>query len=146
MARIPRGGRISMEQAKDAAEKSAFGVLALGVPVSPDTTDFHRFGFLFDDLQADAHLLPVTPETVGNLIRLGHAMQELSSQPDVGDGGDAAIPAAYTYLGQFIDHDITRAARSRKAPAHHRPQVKGENNNDSVRVGGVLFDSGQSTY
>jgi hypothetical protein len=35
-----------------------------------------------------------------NLTKLGHAMTE-------GGGGDGRIPAGYTYLGQFVDHDLT---------------------------------------
>jgi Animal haem peroxidase len=36
----------------------------------------------------------------GNLERIGNAMA-------VGGGGAAAIPAGFTYLGQFVDHDLT---------------------------------------
>jgi hypothetical protein len=38
------------------------------------------------------------------LIALGKAMRE---QPGAGATDNPRIPAAYTYLGQFIDHDIT---------------------------------------
>ncbi len=47
-------------------------------------------------------------EATDNLAKLGAAM---SAQPDAPfDGPDpeeSGIPAAYTYLGQFIDHDLT---------------------------------------
>jgi hypothetical protein len=36
----------------------------------------------------------------GNNLRLGRAMA-------AGGGGDGPIPAGFTYLGQFIDHDLT---------------------------------------
>src|ERR687887_1557182 len=39
------------------------------------------------------------------LIALGKAMSEPSSGPAARDNPD--IPAGYTYLGQFVDHDIT---------------------------------------
>ncbi len=120
MARIPHGGRITIEQAKDASEKSPFGMLALGVPVSPGGPDFHRFGYLFSDLQQDdANLLPVTPETVANLKRLGQSMQ------DQGPGveGNSSVPAAYTYLGQFIDHDLTFELSSGKLAQLNDPAL-----------------------
>lgn len=40
------------------------------------------------------------------LIELGLAME--SEKEDITSEGDSNIPAGYTYLGQFIDHDITR--------------------------------------
>ncbi|KAI9134326.1 peroxidase [Acaryochloris sp. CCMEE 5410] len=40
------------------------------------------------------------------LIELGLAME--SEMQDIISEGDSNIPAGYTYLGQFIDHDITR--------------------------------------
>src|SRR5215217_4186219 len=35
-----------------------------------------------------------------NRVKLGRAMTR-------GSGGSSAIPAGYTYLGQFVDHDLT---------------------------------------
>src|SRR5215212_1943546 len=70
--------------------------------------DTRNFNFLFPDLQEDDNnLLPVAPETRENLIELGHAMADVG-----GGGGDAEISAAYTYFGQFVDHDITLATTS----------------------------------
>src|SRR3954449_6238853 len=46
--------------------------------------------------------------TEANLLALGGAM--VAAPDPVKDGPDAeesGIPAAYTYLGQFIDHDLT---------------------------------------
>lgn len=65
----------------------------------------HEFDYLFLNLQnKPAALLPVTPQTVQDLIALGDTMMD----PVVpGGGGDSTIPAAYTYFGQFVDHDIT---------------------------------------
>lgn len=63
-------------------------------------------GFMFDSLAADPHSrLPETPEAVSALAALGEAMTA-----DPGPAVDSAIPAAYTYFGQFIDHDITKTA------------------------------------
>lgn len=65
----------------------------------------NRYGFLFEDLQADpANLLRPDPTTAANLIRLGELMVDNPSNPKL----DSEIPSAYTYLGQVIDHDLTR--------------------------------------
>lgn len=63
------------------------------------------FDFLFPTLQEDpTNLLPQSPETVKHLKALAATMED----PDLpGADHDAPIPAAYTYFGQFVDHDIT---------------------------------------
>lgn len=74
------------------------GRRALGVAVA--AADTHAMAYLFPLLQADpANLLPETPSTQAHLVALGVAMQ--------GAGSDSDIPAAYTYFGQFVDHDVT---------------------------------------
>lgn len=46
--------------------------------------------------------------TEANLKSLGAAMVSTQDLPkDAPDGEESGIPALYTYLGQFIDHDIT---------------------------------------
>jgi hypothetical protein len=63
------------------------------------------FGFLFPELQNDpANLLPEARVTRDNLILLGQTMRDVSGNST---DGDSNIPAAYTYFGQFVDHDIT---------------------------------------
>jgi Animal haem peroxidase len=65
-----------------------------------------RYGFLFEDLQANqANLLDPAPETAQELIKLGATMVD---QQPLNPAFDSEIPSAYTYLGQFIDHDLTR--------------------------------------
>ena len=55
-------------------------------------------------LQGDpANFLPETPATPAALRALAATMTDPGSDP----AGDASLPAVYTYLGQFIDHDIT---------------------------------------
>jgi hypothetical protein len=67
-------------------------------PVSP-------FDFMFPALRNDPdNLLPVGPNTVANLKLLGAVIEDTKSEDPAGDG---PIPAAYTYFGQFLDHDIT---------------------------------------
>jgi hypothetical protein len=57
-----------------------------------------RFGRMFRELDA----LPIDPETA-------HAIAKtmVDSEAEPGDGNNLNLPAGYTYLGQFIDHDIT---------------------------------------
>jgi hypothetical protein len=82
----------------------------LAEALAPARLNLRAFDFLFPDLQEDeSNLLPKSPETPQRLIALGQAMGE--SPPDAG-GGESVIPAVYTYLGQFIDHDITLEAGS----------------------------------
>jgi nucleoid-associated protein YgaU len=84
----------------DLAEVSANSPLAfaLNPPV-----DVHRFDFLFPILQEDdANLLPQSADMPALLKRLGATMVDADEQ-----GEDGPIPAAYTYFGQFVDHDIT---------------------------------------
>ena len=73
--------------------------------------DTQKFGFMFPDLQGDTDSrLPETDDTVAALKALGEAMVD-NDEPDPRDcppaKGDSDIPVAYTYLGQFIDHDVT---------------------------------------
>lgn len=71
------------------------------------TSGTTRFGYLFPELQTADALLPEVPETRARLISLGDTMME-----PTGDAADSSIPSAYTYFGQFIDHDITLEAKS----------------------------------
>ena len=47
-------------------------------------------------------------ESLANLDALGAAMTSSFDPPKDGkDDEESGIPALYTYLGQFLDHDIT---------------------------------------
>jgi hypothetical protein len=66
-----------------------------------------RFGRLFPDLP-HATFGADDDENVKNLAHLGKAMSAGFDPPKDGkDEEESGIPALYTYLGQFIDHDIT---------------------------------------
>jgi len=66
-----------------------------------------RFDFLFLELQNDPNnLLPEAQKTRNDLVRLGEAMADEGTDAAAGDS-DPAFSAAYTYFGQFVDHDIT---------------------------------------
>ena len=63
------------------------------------------FDSMFEGLsKRDENRLPDAPNTANKLVALAAAMNEADGAPD----RDGTIPAAYTYLGQFIDHDITK--------------------------------------
>ena len=71
-----------------------------------------RFGRLFRSL-APAKFGATEGENVANLTKLGQAMSAGFDPPKDGkDEEESGIPALYTYLGQFIDHDITFDAAS----------------------------------
>jgi hypothetical protein len=57
-----------------------------------------KFGRMFPELRA------LTP-SLDDLEELGDAMNDANPESSQGDNKD--VPAGYTYLGQFIDHDIT---------------------------------------
>ncbi|HEY9751024.1 MAG TPA: heme peroxidase family protein [Allocoleopsis sp.] len=57
-----------------------------------------KFGRMFPKLP------PFTP-SIESLTKLGEAMNDPS--PETPQGDNDRVPAGYTYLGQFIDHDIT---------------------------------------
>lgn len=61
------------------------------------------FGFMFPSLASDSNAkLPEGRQTVDALRVLGKAM---ATDPS---NAESNIPAAYTYFGQFVDHDITK--------------------------------------
>ncbi|HYX29475.1 MAG TPA: heme peroxidase family protein [Pyrinomonadaceae bacterium] len=66
------------------------------------------FDYLFPELQTPDGLLPNLPDMRARLVRLGSTMRE----PDAAPGPNSMIPSAYTYFGQFVDHDITFEAKS----------------------------------
>jgi hypothetical protein len=76
-----------------------------GEPIATDSltdTVAGRFGFMFGDLADNPdNRLPEGPDTIEALRQLGTAMA-LEPSNEVSN-----IPAAFTYFGQFIDHDIT---------------------------------------
>jgi hypothetical protein len=72
--------------------------LPKAMPGQPPT-----FNFMFSGLTDDpANRLPEGQATIDALRSLGIAMAEDPSAEE------SVIPAAYTYFGQFIDHDITK--------------------------------------
>jgi hypothetical protein len=71
-----------------------------------------RFGYMFQSLAThDGSVVMPTETIVQQLDALAIAM----TQPDDSDARDSDIPAIHTYLGQFIDHDVT-ARTDREIP------------------------------
>src|SRR5438128_2128966 len=68
-----------------------------------------KFGRLFRSLPP-ATFGASEADNIANLTKLGAAMSSEAdpADPKVGkDDEESGIPALYTYLGQFIDHDLT---------------------------------------
>lgn len=106
MARLQHGKVVTLEEfqaaresVREISEETPLGFLTARPTVTND------FDFMFPELQEDPNnLLPTSSRTVERLIALGATMRD----PDGTDSaGDSRIPAAYTYFGQFVDHDIT---------------------------------------
>lgn len=107
MPRMTHGSMVSLETVQ--ATINAIYALAGAVP-SPVAFATPRllteFGYMFDNLQGDPqNLLPEGSDTVANLKKLGETMRDMD--PFDNNGNNHDIPAAYVFLGQFIDHDIT---------------------------------------
>lgn len=109
MPRITHGSSISLEsvRANTAAIQALNLALESPILLAPPRR-LTQFGYLFPELQAQEHLLPTGAETIANLKRLGASMRDTTPMDD----RNSRIPAAYTYFGQFIDHDITLEALS----------------------------------
>jgi hypothetical protein len=74
---------------------------------SPLRSIFHgrgRFGRLFPGLPAFA---PDTPVIEGKLAQLGAVGGPMDGTGAAGNPDNPKIPAGFTFLGQFIDHDLT---------------------------------------
>jgi hypothetical protein len=72
-----------------------------------------RFGKMFPDLQ------PFRPPDQA-LIDLGRAMRETAPEDPALE--NTQIPAGFTYLGQFVDHDLTRD-ETRNFPVIDDPEL-----------------------
>lgn len=104
MTRFADGPNILPEQIAEAIDRfraeSAPGAM---FPVVPKE---NRYGFLFNDLQTGlTSLMRPEEDTAANLIELGKLMVD----PNPDDSSlNSGIPSGYTYLGQLIDHDVTK--------------------------------------
>jgi len=66
------------------------------------------FGYMFPEASHSPKcLLPESEATVAALRALGAAMADEGSPSDEIPASNSNTPAVFTYLGQFVDHDIT---------------------------------------
>jgi hypothetical protein len=84
------------------------GTVMRGLEAAGHSPQFQgRFGRLFPNLPA-AQFGGNANEEHANLKKLADFMiSEFDAPKDAPDDEESGIPALYTYLGQFIDHDIT---------------------------------------
>ena len=112
MTRFADGPNIPPEQLVEAIDRfRAESTPGAIFPVAPRE---NRYGFLFKDLQNGPKTLMAPEEdTAEHLINLGQLMVD----PDPNSSaGNSTIPSAYTYLGQLIDHDVTKQSFPKKKP------------------------------
>lgn len=113
MPRLPHGQAVTQAALRQAHAQTVAETAQPLLFAAVRQSNFEEFDYLFPELQADDDaLLPAGPATVENLRKLGQAMAEANVA-----GEDSDIPSAYTYFGQFIDHDITLEALSGNADA-----------------------------
>jgi Animal haem peroxidase len=123
MPRLSHGTVVKLEDLRETrealAKRSADETLAFAALTPVDTQDF---GFLLPRLQQDPdNLLPVARKTRDDLVALGRTVRDTGGQAG---GGNARIPAAYTYFGQFVDHDITLETVSATLPELFDPDLE----------------------
>jgi hypothetical protein len=87
---------------------SAHGTIVRGLSLSRGSKVFGgQFGRMFRALPS-AEFGETDSKTEENLLKLGTAMvADPDPAKDGPDPEESGIPAAYTYLGQFVDHDLT---------------------------------------
>lgn len=87
------------------------------------------FGYMFPDLvigeNTENNKLPVADSTIPALKMLGDAMADLGEPGQEIKDLNSNIPSVFTYLGQFIDHDIT-------ARTDRETEISVINNGDDV--------------
>ena len=92
---------LGLKQACEAAIQHSQGVMT-GNELLFET----RFDYMFPKLaRSPGARIAETEETLEALVALGTAMAEAEGAEDA--ALDSGVPAVFTYLGQFIDHDLT---------------------------------------
>ncbi|NMO52394.1 LysM peptidoglycan-binding domain-containing protein [Actinoplanes sp. TBRC 11911] len=102
MPRLGHGRVITQNDIEDSRTELAEAAIRSPAAFSiARQVEAHNFDFLFPELQEDeANLLPQQGNMPELLKNLGASMVDATEE-------DSPIPAAYTYFGQFVDHDIT---------------------------------------
>ena len=110
MPRIAHGEVVTPEPVQNGQKEAASSPDSGLAMAAAGSGGMRAYNFMFRGLQNDkANLLPRSPHTLQHLKALGREMIDPASPPapGTGDTGDSDIPSAYTYFGQFVDHDIT---------------------------------------
>ncbi len=102
-------GHGSPESFRGLYEKNAPAASTATTQSSPERGRFGRLfplGTKFKDGRGRTRILKAHPADIQSLRRLGASGGTMHSKSDA-DNRDSVIPAGYTFLGQFVDHDIT---------------------------------------
>jgi hypothetical protein len=105
--RQTHGNTVPTSVFKTFSDKLTVFKTSMGMPAAKVGSDFD---YMFPGLQTAADRLPPTPDTVLALKQLAKVMTDMPENIPGGGAtgpGDSGTPAAYTYFGQFLDHDIT---------------------------------------
>lgn len=99
MNRIPAHGNRRMTRGMEQVPASSF-----------QSSEGHRFGRMFPlsrTTPAWGHTIPdeIALDFLTTMGEQGGFLDEVGGRP--GDVGESQIPAGFTFLGQFIDHDLT---------------------------------------
>ena len=116
MPRLPHGKVFNLDDLREARQALADrgAEIPMGFAVMTQPADTQGFNFMFPDLQKDPNnLLAEGRATRDGLVELGRAMLDAGGPAG---GGNTRLPAAYTYFGQFVDHDSTLEASSATLP------------------------------
>lgn len=122
MARIRHSEVGKLRQLDEAMDSIHRISRSLGLASAPlKVYELTRYDYLFSNLQSDPDaLLRPDKQTVQSLIALGETMNDPGTDP----GLDSSIPAAYTYFGQFVNHDITLELQSEEIANLYDPDLK----------------------
>jgi hypothetical protein len=116
MQKLPEDVRASMPALAPAVKRFHGAKASLGWFPGPALASpcANKFGYLSSAALRNATMLPFTVQNLALLDQLGDLMGDTGRE--VAIGSDSTIPAGFTYVGQFIDHDITMDGNSPTNP------------------------------
>ena len=139
---FPRGSKETAKRARIVGLLNQSAKANLAAPAQQSSTGI---AFMFPQLQKDKFRLPTSPQTVEQLKALAAAMAEPANDP-ASENSD--VPAVYTYLGQFIDHDVSKietlpgfGSSSLRAAALLGPMTDPVNQHENQRLAPLDLDS-----
>ncbi len=122
MARIQHGEVVALGGLKDALTQIVTINANLRIAAAPvRISELTPFDYMLPQLHDDPdNFLPVTKLAVNHLFALGECMNEPEGNPELA----SIIPSAYTYFGQFVDHDITLELGSDRITRLNDPKLE----------------------